>query len=85
MLFNQPPINVTNPNVNKTYDVFVPGLSDQPLAMTPDDVRFFGDVKFGDIKKAIRKTEIQGFENNPYIQGQKLKVEKVVQLLGLCK
>ena len=83
MLFNQPPINVTNPNVDKAYDVFVPGLSDQPLAMTPDDVRFFGDFKFGDIKKAIRKTEIQGFENNPYIfTGSKAKGGKGSSAFG---
>ena len=62
---------------------FVPGISDEPIPMTPDDERFFGDFKFGDIKKAIRKTEIQGFEDNPYIfTGSKAKGGKGSSAFG---
>ena len=62
---------------------FVPGISDQPIPMSLDDERFFGDFKFGDIKKAIRKTEIQGFEDNPYIfTGSKAKGGKGSSAFG---
>ena len=62
---------------------FVPGISDQPIPMSLDDERFFGDFRFGDIKKAIRKTEIQGFEDNPYIfTGSKAKGGKGSSAFG---
>jgi len=62
---------------------FVPGISDEPIVMSLNDQRFFGDFKFGDIKKAIRKTEIQGFEDNPYIfTGSKAKGGKGSSAFG---
>ena len=66
-LFRRPDLNVTGPNIDKFEERFVPGISDNPPAMNLDQQTFFDDYEFGDIKKAIRKTEIQGFEEYPYI------------------
>jgi len=66
-LFRRPDLNVTGPNINKFEERFVPGISDNPPAMNLDQQTFFDDYEFGDIKKAIKKTEIQGFEEYPYI------------------
>jgi hypothetical protein len=66
-LFRRPPLNVTGPNIDKFEERFIPGVSDNPPAMNLDQQTFFGDYEFGDIKKAIKKTEIQGFEKDPYI------------------
>ena len=66
-LFRKPKLNTTGPNINKYEDSFVPGVSDEPVAMNLDQQRYFGDYEFGDIKKAIKRTEIQGFEKYPYI------------------
>ena len=66
-LFRRPDLNVTGPNIDKFEERFVPGISDNPPAMTLNQQTFFDDYEFGDIKKAIRKTEIQGFEEYPYI------------------
>ena len=68
-LFGRPKLNLTGPNINKTESggAFVPGISDEPVEMNLDQQRYFGDYEFGDIKKAIKRTEIQGFEKNPYI------------------
>jgi len=82
--FMSPDLN--SPFFTKTTpatESFVPGISDEPILMTPDDERFFGDFRFGDIKKAIRKTEIQGFEDNPYIfTGSKAKGGKGSSAFG---
>ena len=82
--FMSPDLN--SPFFTKTTpatESFVPGISDEPIPMTTDDVRFFGDFRFGDIKKAIRKTEIQGFEDNPYIfTGSKAKGGKGSSAFG---
>ena len=66
-LFRKPDLNVTGPNIDRFEERFVPGISDNPPAMTLNEQTFFDDYEFGDIKKAIRKTEIQGFEEYPYI------------------
>ena len=66
-LFRKPKLNTTGPNINKYEDSFVSGVSDEPVAMNLDQQRYFGDYEFGDIKKAIKRTEIQGFEKYPYI------------------
>ena len=68
-LFGRPKLNLTGPNINKTESggTFVPGISDEPVEMNLDQQRYFGDYEFGDIKKAIKRTEIQGFEKDPYI------------------
>jgi hypothetical protein len=82
-LFRKPPLNTTDSNIGKYKDAFVPGISDQPIEMTLDQERFFGDYTFGDIKKAIKKTEIQGFEKNPYIfTGVKAKKGKSSSAFG---
>ena len=82
--FMSPDLN--SPFFTKTTpatESFVPGISDEPIPMTLDDERFFGDFRFGDIKKAIRKTEIQGFEDNPYIfTGSKAKGGKGSSAFG---
>lgn len=67
LLFRRPNLKLTSPNIDKYQDSFVPGISDKPVEMGLNDQTFFGDFTFGDIKKAIKKTEIQGFEKNPYI------------------
>jgi len=66
-LFRRSPLNVTGPNIDKFEERFVPGMSDNPPAMNLNQQTFFDDYEFGDIKKAIKKTEIQGFEKDPYI------------------
>ena len=66
-LFRRPNLNTAGPSINKYEDSFVPGVSDEPVAMSLDQQRYFGDYEFGDIKKAIKRTEIQGFEKYPYI------------------
>ena len=66
-LFRRPNLNTAGPNINKYEEAFVPGISDEPVAMNLDQQRYFGDYEFGDIKKAIKRTEIQGFEKYPYI------------------
>jgi len=66
-LFRRPNLNTAGPSINKYEDSFVPGVSDEPVAMNLDQQRYFGDYEFGDIKKAIKRTEIQGFEKYPYI------------------
>lgn len=82
-LFRRPSLNVTGPNIDKYQDAFVPGISDEPLELTLDQQRFFGDYEFGDIKKAIKKTEIQGFEKYPYIfTGVKAKKGKSSSAFG---
>ena len=38
MLFNQPTMDITpSSNMNRAYDAFVPGVSDVPIPMKPDD------------------------------------------------
>jgi len=82
-LFRRPDLNVTGPNIDKFEERFVPGVSDNPPAMNLDQQTFFGDYEFGDIKKAIRKTEIQGFEKYPYIfTGVKAKKGKSSSAFG---
>lgn len=66
-LFRRPNLNTAGPSINKYEDSFVSGVSDEPVAMNLDQQRYFGDYEFGDIKKAIKRTEIQGFEKYPYI------------------
>ena len=66
-LSGRPKLNLTGPNIDKTENAFVLGISDEPAEMTLDQQRYFGDYEFGDIKKAIKRTEIQGFEKDPYI------------------
>jgi len=68
-LFGRPKLDLTGPNINKTESegAFVPGISDEPVEMNLDQQRFFGNYEFGDIKKAIKRTEILGYEENPYI------------------
>jgi len=67
MLFNQPQYDVTTPNLNKAYSAFVPGVSDEPILMKPDDERFFGDFTLGNIKKAIFEKEMKGYKDRGYI------------------
>jgi len=82
-LFRRPDLNVTGPNIDRFEERFVPGVSDNPPAMNLDQQTFFGDYEFGDIKKAIRKTEIQGFEKYPYIfTGVKAKKGKSSSAFG---
>jgi len=83
-LFRRPELNLTNPSTDKPQeDAFVPGISDEPVEMTLDQQRFFNDYEFGDIKKAIKKTEIQGFEKNPFIfTGVKAKKGKSSSAFG---
>jgi len=82
-LSGSPKINVTGPNIDRSQDAFVPGISDQPVVMNLDQETFFGDYEFGDIKKAIKRTEIQGFEDDPYIfTGVKAKKGKSSSAFG---
>ena len=82
-LFRRPDLNVTGPNIDKFEERFVPGISDNPPAMTLNQQTFFDDYEFGDIKKAIKKTEIQGFEEYPYIfTGVKAKKGKSSSAFG---
>jgi len=68
-LLGRPKLDLTGPNINKTEPegAFVQGISDEPVEMSLDQQRYFGGYEFGDIKKAIKRTEIQGFEKDPYI------------------
>ena len=66
-LSGTPKLNLTGPNIDKYKDADVPGISDEPVEMNLNQQRFFGDYEFGDIKKAIKRSEILGYEKNPYI------------------
>jgi len=68
-LFRKPKLNVTGPNINKTESegVFVPGVSDEPVEMTPDDERFFNDYSLRDIKEAIFDKEMKGYKDRGFI------------------
>ena len=82
-LFRRPDLNVTGPNIDRFEERFIPGVSDNPPAMNLDQQTFFGDYEFGDIKKAIKKTEIQGFEKDPFIfTGVKAKKGKSSSAFG---
>ena len=82
-LSGTPKLNLTGPNIDKSQDAFVPGISDEPIAMNLDQQRYFGDYEFGDIKKAIKRTEIKGFEEYPYIfTGVKAKKGKASSAFG---
>ena len=82
-LFGRPKLNLTGPNIDKSETVFVPGISDEPVIMNLDQQRYFGDYEFGDIKKAIKRTEIKGFEEYPYIfTGVKAKKGKASSAFG---
>ncbi len=82
-LFRRPDLKVTGPNIDRFEEGFVPGISDNPPAMNLDQQTFFDDYEFGDIKKAIKKTEIQGFEKYPYIfTGVKAKKGKSSSAFG---
>jgi len=82
-LSGTPKLNLTSPNIDKSQDAFVPGISDEPIAMNLDQQKYFGDYEFGDIKKAIKRTEIKGFEEYPYIfTGVKAKKGKASSAFG---
>jgi len=67
-LFRRPSINLTGPNINiPQEDAFVPGVSDEPIEMKPDDERFFGDYTLRDIKEAIYDKEMKGYKDRGYI------------------
>ena len=83
MLFNQPVMDVTSPNINRAYDAFVPGISDKPIPMKPDDERFFGDFTLGKIKEALFEKEMKGYEGKGYIfTGVKPKGGKASSAFG---
>ena len=83
MLFNQPVMDVTSPNINRAYDAFVPGISDKPIPMKPDDERFFGDYTLGKIKEALFEKEMKGYEGKGYIfTGVKPKDGKASSAFG---
>ena len=66
-LFGSPRINVTGPSVDRSENVFVPGISDEPIVMKPDDERFFNYYSLRDIKDAIYEKEMKGYEGRGYI------------------
>ena len=66
-LFGSPRINVTGPSIDKSENVFVPGISDEPVEMKPDDERFFNYYSLRDIKDAIYEKEMKGYEDKGYI------------------
>lgn len=67
-LFRRPDLSVTGPNIDKPQeDAFVPGISDEPIEMKPDDERFFGDYSLRDIKEAIYDKEMKGYKDRGYI------------------
>ena len=77
-LSGTPKLNLTGPNIDKYENADVPGISDQPIEMSVQDELFFNDFPFKKIKEAIKKTEIRGFEENPFIfTGVKKKYDKV--------
>ena len=77
-LLGTPKLNLTGPNIDKYENADVPGISDQPIEMSVQDELFFNDFPFKKIKEAIKKTEIRGFEENPFIfTGVKKKYDKV--------
>ena len=83
MLFNQPVMDVTSPNMNRAYDAFVLGISDKPIPMKPDDERFFGDFTLGKIKEALFEKEMKGYEGKGYIfTGVKPKDGKASSAFG---
>lgn len=83
MLFNQPVMDVTSPNIDRAYDAFVPGISDEPIPMKPDDERFFGDFTLGKIKEALFEKEMKGYEGKGYIfTGVKPKDGKASSAFG---
>ena len=82
MLFNQPVMDVTNPNIDRAYDAFVPGISDVPIPMKPDDEMFFG-YTLGRIKDALYQKEMKGYEGKGYIfTGVKPKGKKASSAFG---
>lgn len=82
MLFNQPVMDVTNPNIDRAYDAFVPGISDVPIPMKPDDEMFFG-YTLGSIKDALYQKEMKGYEGKGYIfTGVKPKGKKASSAFG---
>lgn len=66
-LFGDPKINVTGPNIDRSEDAFVPGISDEPIEMKPDDERFFNYYSLRDIKDAIYEKEMKGYKDRGYI------------------
>ena len=66
-LFRRPELNLTNPNTDKFQDAFVPGISDEPIEMKPDDERFFDNYSLRDIKEAIYDKEMKGYKDRGYI------------------
>jgi len=67
-LFRRPDLNLTGPNINTPQeDAFVPGISDEPVEMKPDDERFFRDYSLRDIKEAIYDKEMKGYKDRGYI------------------
>lgn len=66
-LFRRPDLSVTGPNIDKYQDAFVPGISDEPVEMKPDDERFFGYYSLRDIKDAIYDKEMKGYKDRGYI------------------
>lgn len=66
-LFRRPDLSVTGPNIDKYQDAFVPGISDEPIEMKPDDERFFGYYSLRDIKDAIYDKEMKGYKDRGYI------------------
>ena len=82
MLFNQPVMDVTSPNIDRAYDAFVPGISDVPIPMKPDDEMFFG-YTLGRIKDALYQKEMKGYEGKGYIfTGVKPKGKKASSAFG---
>jgi hypothetical protein len=82
-LFGRPKLNLTGPNIDKSETVFVPGISDEPIEMTPNDERFFDNYSLRDIKEAIFDKEMKGYKDRGFIfTGVKPKAGKGSSAFG---
>jgi hypothetical protein len=67
LLFRRPDLKLTSPNIDKYQDSFVPGISDKPVEITPDDENFFDAYSLRDIKESIFDKEMRGYKDKGYI------------------
>ena len=66
-MFRKPDLKTTGPNIDKYENSFIPGLSDEPVIMKPDEENFFGDYSLAEIKDAIFDKEMKGYKDRGFI------------------
>jgi len=82
-MFRKPDLKTTGPNVDKYEDSFIPGVSDEPVIMKPEDENFFGNYSLTEIKDAIFDKEMKGYKDRGFIfTGVKAKKGKGSSAFG---